>query len=91
MQRDSVSAAAAKQKRRYNKLHFKRFAIGEIYILKSEASVCVPRSQRALTLYTQRQTALLRPLYPVSAVVGSSAVKYSSCDVGVPVSQKKCA
>jgi len=31
----------------------------------------VQRSQRALTLYTQRQTALLRPIYPVSAVVGS--------------------
>ena len=41
-----------------------------IYILKSEASVrlSVPRSQRALT---QRQTALLRPIYPMSAVVGS--------------------
>jgi len=31
----------------------------------------VPRSQQALTLYTQPQTALLRPIYPVSAVVGS--------------------
>jgi len=43
------------------------------YILKSEASVrlCAPRSERALNLYTQRQTALLRPIYPVSAVVGS--------------------
>jgi len=32
-----------------------------IYILKLEASVhlCALRSQRALTLYTQRQTALL--------------------------------
>jgi len=46
-----------------------------ILYLKSEVSVLVrlsvPRSQRALTLYTQRQTALLRPIYPVSAVVGS--------------------
>jgi len=44
----------------------------DIYILKLEASVCVCHgSQRALTLYTQQQTALLRPIYPVSAVVGS--------------------
>ena len=44
-----------------------------IYILKCDASVrlCAPQSERALTLYTQRQTALLRPIYPVSAVVGS--------------------
>jgi len=49
-----------------------RFSLG-IYILKCEASVrlCALRSQRALTLYTQRQTALLRPIYPVSAVVDS--------------------
>jgi len=31
----------------------------------------VPRSQQALTLHTQQQTALLRPVYPLSAVVGS--------------------
>ena len=44
-----------------------------VYILKSEASVrvCALRSQRALTLYTQRQTALLQPIYLVSAVVGN--------------------
>jgi len=44
-----------------------------IYILKCDASVrlCAPWSERALTLYTQQQTALLRPIYPVSAVVGS--------------------
>ena len=30
----------------------------------------MPRSQRALTLHTQRQTALLRPIYPVSPAVG---------------------
>jgi len=43
-----------------------------IYILKLEASVCVCHcSQRALTLYTQQQTVLLRPIHPVSAVVGS--------------------
>jgi len=46
-----------------------------ILYLKSEACVhvrlSVPRSQRALTLYTQRQTALLQPIYPVSAVVCS--------------------
>ena len=44
-----------------------------IYLLKFEASVrlCVLQSQLALTLYTQRQTALLRLMYPVSAVVGS--------------------
>jgi len=43
-----------------------------IYILKLEATVCVCHgSQRALTLYTQQPTALLRPIYPVSAVVGS--------------------
>ena len=45
----------------------------DIYILKCDASVrlCAPWSERALTLYTQRQTALLRPIHPVSAVVGS--------------------
>jgi len=44
----------------------------EIYILKLEASVCVCHCfQRALTLYTQQQTALLRPIYPVTAVVVS--------------------
>jgi len=43
-----------------------------IYILKLEASVCVGHgSQRALTLYTQQQTALLRLIYQVSVVVGS--------------------
>ena len=49
-----------------------------VCILKLEASVhlCAPRSQRALTVYTQRQTALLRPMYPLSAVVGSEAVKF---------------
>ena len=43
------------------------------YILKCKASVRLRalRSQRALTLYAQRQTALLRLIYPVSAVVGS--------------------
>jgi len=42
-----------------------------IYILNFEASVCVCHgSQRALTIYTQQQTALLRPIYPVSAVIG---------------------
>jgi len=40
-----------------------------IYILKVEASVCVCHgSQRALTLYTQQQTALLRPI--ISGVSG---------------------
>ena len=44
-----------------------------ICILKCDASVhlCAQRSERALALYTQRQTALLRPIYLVSAVVGS--------------------
>jgi len=43
-----------------------------VYMLKLEASVCVCHgSQRAFTLYTQQQTALLRLIYPVSAVVGS--------------------
>jgi len=44
-----------------------------LYLLKFEASVrlCALWSQRALTIYTQRQTALLRPMYPMSAVVGS--------------------
>jgi len=32
------------------------------------ARLSVPRSQQALTLYTQWQTALLRAIYPVSAV-----------------------
>jgi len=43
------------------------------HILKCDASVrlCALRSEQALTLYTQRQTALLWPIYPVSAVVGS--------------------
>jgi len=67
-------------------------AFCQIYILKLEASVhlCAPRSQRALALYTQRQTALLRPMYPVSA---SLAVKplNSTRDVGLPVSQGNCA
>jgi len=47
-------------------------------LYKSEASVrvhlSVPRSQRALTLYTIPSDglhALLWPIYPVSAVVGS--------------------
>ena len=35
--------------------------------LKASTHLCAPRSQQALTLYTQRQTALLRPMYPVSA------------------------
>ena len=42
-----------------------------LYFKMRSVCPCALRSQRALTLYTQRQTALLRPIYPVSAVIGS--------------------